>query len=172
MPNDKLIQQEKAAKLKKEMIGKKYKHFKGSIYQVDTIAIHSETNELRVIYHSVDNPDLVWDRNLDMFLSPVDTNKYPDVKQELRFEPYKTSDEDLDEKPAIIITHHAIHKADITFAIKDKNGLYYAGYNQWNEQVRKAKLYHSEKMANEICTDERYLDRKPFLTKVCTMEVN
>lgn len=80
-------QQQKADEYRAKMCGKKYRHFKGAMYQVDLIAIHSETSELRVIYHSCDNPGLIWDRNLEMFLSPVDKVKYPDVKQELRFEP-------------------------------------------------------------------------------------
>lgn len=80
-------QQTLARKYKKEMAGKTYRHFKGNLYKVDTIAVHSETSELRVIYHSVSDDSLIWDRELNMFLSPVDKVKYPDVKQELRFEP-------------------------------------------------------------------------------------
>lgn len=85
-------QQALARKYKEEMAGKVYKHFKGNLYQVDTIAVHSETSELRVIYHSVNDDTLVWDRSLPMFLSPVDKVKYPDVKQELRFEPVSQGD--------------------------------------------------------------------------------
>lgn len=84
---DRKISQTEAKVFKTTMIGKKYRHFKGNIYVIDNIAVHSETGELRVIYHSDDNPENVWDRNLEMFLSPVDKDKYPDVKQELRFEP-------------------------------------------------------------------------------------
>lgn len=39
-----------------------------------------------VIYKSFDNPALVWCRPLDMFLSEVDKEKYPDAKQTMRFE--------------------------------------------------------------------------------------
>ena len=28
---------------------------------------------------------------------------------------------------------------DFAYAIKDKNGFYYIGYNQWDKQLRKAK---------------------------------
>jgi len=84
---NRMNQQALAGKYKEEMSGKTYRHFKGNLYQVDTIAVHSETSELRVIYHSVSDDTLIWDRALDMFLSPVDKIKYPDVTQELRFEP-------------------------------------------------------------------------------------
>lgn len=82
-----MSQQELAESYRAKMCGRTYRHFKGALYQVDLIAIHSETSELRVIYHSVSNPSLYWDRELNMFLSPVDKVKYPDIKQELRFEP-------------------------------------------------------------------------------------
>lgn len=83
------LAQEKAEEYRSEMIGKKYRHFKGNTYKVDTIAVDSETNELRVIYHAIDKASTVCDRPLDMFLSKVDKNKYPNTTQELRFEPVK-----------------------------------------------------------------------------------
>lgn len=72
--------------MKDAMVGFRYKHFKGGIYLVTDIAVHSETAEPMVIYKTFDNPDLVWCRPLGMFLSEVDHEKYPDVKQLMRFE--------------------------------------------------------------------------------------
>ena len=69
----------------------RYRHFKGGIYVVTDIAVHSETEEPMVIYHSYDNQQFVWCRPLSMFLSEVDHKKYPDVKQKMRFE--RISDE-------------------------------------------------------------------------------
>ena len=66
-----------------------YKHFKGNIYVITDIAIHSETKEPMVIYKNFDNPDLVWCRPLSMFMSKVDHEKYPEVKQIMRFEKIK-----------------------------------------------------------------------------------
>lgn len=71
---------------KERMVGKRYRHFKGGIYVVADIAVHSETAECMVIYKSFDNPSLVWARPLTMFLSEVDKKKYPDVSQKMRFE--------------------------------------------------------------------------------------
>lgn len=82
---DKRVANQLFAETYRSMVGKRYRHFKGGIYIVDAIAVHSETSELRVIYHTEDNPTHVWDRDLNMFLSPVDKEKYPDVEQNERF---------------------------------------------------------------------------------------
>ena len=71
---------------KERMVGKRYRHFKGGIYIVSDIAVHSESAECMVIYKSFEKPSLVWARPLTMFLSKVDKEKYPNVEQEYRFE--------------------------------------------------------------------------------------
>lgn len=68
------------------IVGFRYRHFKGGIYIVTDIAVHSETAEPMVVYKSFDNLENVWCRPLSMFLSEVDHEKYPDVKQVMRFE--------------------------------------------------------------------------------------
>lgn len=55
--------------------GDTYKHFKGTIYNVIDIAIHSETQERLVLYCAADekgfSQDPIWARPEEMFLEEV-----------------------------------------------------------------------------------------------------
>ena len=75
--------------------GDRVQHFKRELvdpngtqylYQIVGVATHSETREPMMIYQGLyDNYEL-YARPYDMFISEVDREKYPDIKQKYRFE--------------------------------------------------------------------------------------
>lgn len=75
-----------------------WKHFKNEYYKIICVGHHSETKEKMVVYAKIskhgyeitkrayvvaDEPCI---RPLEMFMSEVDHEKYPDVQQKYRFE--------------------------------------------------------------------------------------
>lgn len=78
-----------------------YRHFKGNKYQILTLATDSEDGRACVVYQAMYDDFKVYVRDLEMFMSETDVEKYPECSQKYRFE--KVTAESVQEKkePAI-----------------------------------------------------------------------
>lgn len=72
--------------MRKLEVNRIYKHFKGDYYIVLGTGINSETLEEFVIYRALYGEGKVYLREINNFLSEVDHEKYPNVKQKYRLE--------------------------------------------------------------------------------------
>lgn len=63
-----------------------YRHFKGNLYQVMTLAEEEATGNMLVVYQGLYAPFKVYARPLSNFLERLDPMKYPGVAQVYRFE--------------------------------------------------------------------------------------
>ena len=82
-------------------IGDIVRHFKRELiaqptteylYRIIAFAVHSETGEQLVVYQALYAPFKTCARPYAMFMSEVDREKYPHIKQQYRFEVIQPAD--------------------------------------------------------------------------------
>lgn len=76
-----------------------YRHFKGNVYQIITLARHSEDGMRMVVYQQLYAPYEVYVRPLEMFMGKIDVRQYSDVRQVYRFEKLDAGREETAETP-------------------------------------------------------------------------
>ncbi|MDA3731159.1 DUF1653 domain-containing protein [Niameybacter massiliensis] len=71
-------------------IRRPYRHFKGKLYYIHDIAVHTETEELMVSYQALYPPYGMWVRPLKMFVEEVEPGREDNITgQKYRFELYR-----------------------------------------------------------------------------------
>lgn len=67
-----------------------YRHFKGNLYYVHDIVMHTETREELVSYQALYPPYKMYVRPIQMFSEEIDINREDNIaSQKYRFELYK-----------------------------------------------------------------------------------
>lgn len=92
---------------KREMLSEEERATNKYLYEIIGVALHSEAREPMMVYRPLYDDGGLYVRPLEMFLSEVDHEKYPDVKQKYRFEKVV-----LDNNPDIVISVEEMRAAD------------------------------------------------------------
>ncbi|MDY5701356.1 MAG: DUF1653 domain-containing protein [Lachnospiraceae bacterium] len=78
---------ENKQQLRKPQMNEIYRHFKGNLYRIVTLAIDAKTQEELVVYQALYGDYPVYVRSLAEFAQELDKKRYPEASQKYRFEP-------------------------------------------------------------------------------------
>ena len=132
------------------IIGQIYQHFKGDLYKVLNIALHTETGEKMVIYQALYDESKVYARPYDMFVSKVDRDKYPDVEAEFRFTK-------VDENNVKLV-HPMVMKFLDAYELVDKLNILADMRTIVNNEMVNTMAYSMDIELNDGDVEERYLE--------------
>lgn len=99
-----------------------YRHYKGKLYQIITLAQHSESNELLVVYQALYGDFRVYARSLESFIEELNPSIYPEAGQKHRFELVKAGDAICTDKNISLPDNKALEDMETADAKKAEAG--------------------------------------------------
>ena len=137
-----------------------FRHFKDKLYQIVSVAYHSETGERYVVYQALYGDFRCYVRPYDMFMSEVDHEKYPDVKEKYRFTKVTlAADEEIEELDAVEEIQEGVNPYLLRFLDLDTSAEK-AEFLSKNRSVIDERLISDISVSLDISVDEGTVEER------------